>query len=358
MSIIPTHILSRLDSRPIPDVPGEVRVFITAFNEMRRLPYLLDYYRRLGVGRFFCIDNASTDGTAEYLLAQPDVHLFQTSDSYAESLFGIVWQNNLLNRYGTGYWCLYVDADELLVYPHIEQMNLPAFCAALEQEGAEALYTFLLDMYPDGNMADAVCVQGRNFFEIAPLFDRDYTVVDHIQLRTKIFPPREVIGGPRLRCFFPEQNTIDQGKRLRSFIERRIRERLSVYFPSLKPPAKAPDIFKVPLIKWKKGNAFISSTHQVNPQKLSVATGVLAHFKFFSDFHDRVAQAINSGQHFGGSVEYKRYQQMMEAGADRGFRYEGTCQYTSSQQLLNLGLIRSSPAVEQAVAHTQSDSKG
>ena len=61
---------------------SEVRLFCVAYNEALRLPAFLDYYRRLGVGRFFIIDNKSTDGTAELLAAQDDSNLHHAHKQY------------------------------------------------------------------------------------------------------------------------------------------------------------------------------------------------------------------------------------------------------------------------------------
>jgi hypothetical protein len=57
-------------------------------NEALRLPYFLDYYRKLGVTRFLLVDNDSTDGTREYLQLQPDVEYFHTTTSYRGSAAG------------------------------------------------------------------------------------------------------------------------------------------------------------------------------------------------------------------------------------------------------------------------------
>ncbi|KZY31971.1 hypothetical protein A3731_22865 [Roseovarius sp. HI0049] len=59
-------------------------------NEMLRLPAFLEHYRGLGVDRFLLVDNGSGDGSREFLLAQEDVTVFHTSQSYAESECGIV----------------------------------------------------------------------------------------------------------------------------------------------------------------------------------------------------------------------------------------------------------------------------
>jgi Glycosyl transferase family 2 len=75
----------RLDTRPLPDTRGECRAFLTVRDEGVRLPYLLDYHRRLGVDRFFINDNRSTDHSREYALSQPDCHVFASDGSFREA---------------------------------------------------------------------------------------------------------------------------------------------------------------------------------------------------------------------------------------------------------------------------------
>lgn len=58
---------------------GEHRLACVALthNEMRILPEFLAHYRRLGVDRFFLVDDHSTDGSRDYLMAQDDVTLYE-----------------------------------------------------------------------------------------------------------------------------------------------------------------------------------------------------------------------------------------------------------------------------------------
>eukprot|EP01031_Cornospumella_fuschlensis_P042141 gene42141-51456_t len=63
------------------------------YTEALRLPSTLDHHRRLGVDRFLVIDNGSVDGTVDYLTSQPDVHLFQTTESFAAANDGLHWGN-------------------------------------------------------------------------------------------------------------------------------------------------------------------------------------------------------------------------------------------------------------------------
>ena len=57
--------MERLDNLAIPDRADEIRCFFCGRNEARRLPEFLEYHRRLGVERFFFVDNGSTDESVE-----------------------------------------------------------------------------------------------------------------------------------------------------------------------------------------------------------------------------------------------------------------------------------------------------
>ena len=72
-------------------------------NEIIRLPYFLEYYRKLGVAHFLIVDNDSDDGTGEYLADQPDVSLWHTTHSYKLSRFGVDWLTWLQIKIGRAH---------------------------------------------------------------------------------------------------------------------------------------------------------------------------------------------------------------------------------------------------------------
>ncbi|MFN3293421.1 MAG: glycosyltransferase family 2 protein, partial [Gemmobacter sp.] len=152
-------------------VPGMIRLFATVRNEAERLPFFLDHYRRLGVGHFLFVDNASTDGTVDLLAGQPDVSVWTTPHSYKRSRFGMDWLNWLLLRHGSGHWCLTVDADEILIYPHWETRPLPALTAWLDDHDVPALGALMLDLYPKGPLDQARHVPGQDPTEVLTWFD-------------------------------------------------------------------------------------------------------------------------------------------------------------------------------------------
>jgi hypothetical protein len=206
--------LTRLDTRVIPDSPGEIRGFLLVRNEIRRLPFTLAHHRTLGVGRFFVLDNGSTDGTLDYLLSQPDVHVYQTRGSYLEARLGIDWLETMLTLHGDGHWCVVLDGDEHLVYPDCEFFRLPEFCAALEQHSLDCLVTIFIDLYADAPIAETR-FDGRPLLEICSYFDaKGYYN----------FPPNDTCmprfyGGPRARLFWPEVDLRHDAGRIKAYVE-------------------------------------------------------------------------------------------------------------------------------------------
>ena len=114
------YLLKRLDNEPIPSDKEEIRLFAVARNEELRLLYFLQYYFKNGVDRVFIIDNCSTDSTVEIALSVENVHVFQVQQDYKGN-YGY-WMEYFLETYGTNYWCIVVDIDELFLYPFIENI--------------------------------------------------------------------------------------------------------------------------------------------------------------------------------------------------------------------------------------------
>lgn len=292
--------------------PRSILCFVTLRNEQPRLPYFLDYYRRMGVGHFLVVDNASTDGGRDYLAAQPDVSLWTTSESYKGARFGVDWMNGLLRRYGSGHWCLTVDPDEFLVYPHANTRPLGALTDWLESSGHRAFSAMLLDMYPKGSVADQPYAEGQDPFEIAGWFDpANYAI-----RKNRRFRNLWIQGGPRARVFFADR------------------------------PAAAPALNKIPLVKWQRRFAYVSSTHMLLPRSLNVvydedggemASGALLHAKFLSTFAVKSAEELDRRQHYADSQEYRAYHQGLQAAVD--FWSPHSRRYRDWRQLEDLGLI-------------------
>jgi hypothetical protein len=335
--------LVRRDERHIGADKDEIRLFAVIRDEMLRLPYFLEYYRQLGVARFFFIDNLSIDGSGEYLLQQPDCHVFFSSGSYGRSRAGVHWLNSVLDGYGESHWIVLADADELLVYPQREQANLPRFCAWLDRSGSAAVYALLLDMYSTLPIRDVNYHRGADFRTASNYHDDTYFLVRRYGFPnpSSAFPPFEHIGGPRLRLCFSEQNAPSVWPRLKVKLARRAltAAHRAGLLKQHKAPTVATQAFKVPLVKWRKGYGFVNS-HRLNPVKLSPVTAALLHFKYFQDFGQRVRDALATGEHYAGSAEYRRYAELLEKDPNLSLAYARSVPFSSSKGLLDRGLIR------------------
>ncbi len=303
--------LTRRKTRASAELPTDgTLLFATTYNERIRLPFFLDYYRALGVRHFLIVDNASDDGSDEYLAEQPDVWLWSTTASYKRARFGTDWLNWLKLRYAHDRWTLTVDADEFLVYPFCDTRPIDALTDWLDRADVTSFGTLLLDMYPEGPVSEAIYGEGQDPLDVACWFDAgNYSYKPN---------PRHknlwIQGGPRARVFFRDT------------------------------PKAAPSLNKIPLVRWNRKYVYASSTHMLLPRGLNrvydetggeKASGALLHTKFLNTLGQKVEEEALRGQHYAAGREYAAY----AASAKTGLWTDWSERYLGWQQLEQLGLI-------------------
>ncbi len=314
------HLRARVKGREMRAVVDRTRglakdaiiLLCTLRNERIRLPFFLRYYRDLGVDHFFFVDNDSTDGSREYLALQPDASVWTTKGSYKRSHFGVDWLAHLQRRYCHDHWCLTVDVDEFFVYPFCETRPLRALTDWLDASAVRSFSAMMLDMYPKGSIVAQPYHEGQNPFEIAQWFDSgNYTI--H---RNHAMGNLWIQGGPRARVFFADR------------------------------PEMAPALNKVPLVRWQRSYAYLSSTHMILPRGLNLvyderggekASGCLLHAKFLDTFAEKASEEMERGQHYGASKEYKAYHEKLAKHPDLWCKYSE--KYINWRQLEILGLM-------------------
>lgn len=293
---------------------GAIYLFCVLRNEAERLPYFVEYYRNLGVEHFFFVDNGSTDGSAAFLEAQEDASIWHTDASYRDAHFGVDWLNHLLARFGHDNWCLTVDCDELLVYPHHTTRGLRALTEWLDLSHLRALPAMLVDMYPEGPLGQASYQPGQDPLSLLNRYDHSNYVYHRDNQHRHLW----IQGGPRLRLNFANN------------------------------PRLAPALNKIPLVRWRWGCVYISSTHLMLPRAMNVTyderggemiSGALLHTKFLPDILDRAVEESDRLEHYESGREYAAYGQTLAA--DTVLATPESRQYKGWAQLEDDGLISS-----------------
>ena len=297
--------MRRIDNNNIDIKESEIIAFSCVRNELLRLPYFLEYHRKLGVDKFIFIDNGSTDGTKDYLLSQDDSHVFYTEESYAGSNCGMDWLNQLIPQFGTNHWILTLEPDELLIYPKCEVINLKLLTKYLDMIEAQAMKTFLLDMYSDKAINDTCYRTGESFLNYCRYFDSNsYYEHDENNIPTR--------GGPRDRLFWQGHN----------------REKRSPY------------LINIPLVKWRKDLKYECGTHIISNVELATLIGCKQHFKFFSDFYTYAETETHRKEHWDNAAQYETYWDVLSNNPELCGMYDGSLKYIDSMQLVKLGMMQ------------------
>ncbi len=306
------HQLTEIQNKTASLTRNDIVAVVVLRNEASRLPYFLEYYRKLGVAQFLVVDNGSDDGSFEYLRTQHDVSLWQTHHSYRASRFGLDWLTWLQRQYCHGRWCVLVDVDELLIYQGADQHGLPALTRKLDDQGQAGLGALMLDLYPKGALADREYRVGQDPLEILNWFD----AAPYRAARQMPLGNLWVQGGMRERVFFADT------------------------------PRRSPTLNKIPLLKWDRSYAYVNSTHSVLPRRLNAlyygpgtqeSCGVLLHTKFLPEVVSKSETEQQRQQHFHTPTDFDGYYERIMASPD--LWCEDSVQYEGDAQLVELGLM-------------------
>ena len=287
--------------------PGKVKLFSNVRNELVRLPFFLQYYRERGVEQFYIVDNNSEDGTYDYLREQEDVSLFYTEDSFIANRCGLNWLTSLRNEFGQDSWCLTVDCDELIKYPYCQYIDIPSLCRYLDKFGYQGLFAMMVDCYSNKPINQYSYTQGGDFLNACPYLDSDGYYVTKVDQ----FPYFGLFGGPRYRAFYE-----DLGSR------------------------QGPTLRKIPLVRWGDGVEYLSVTHSTTPIRLADISGILLHFKYLYQFSDHVKGEVQRNDR--QMKDYKQYLSTIEENPGLNFFGSSSVRYRDAEQMLELGLMRSS----------------
>jgi glycosyltransferase involved in cell wall biosynthesis len=301
--------LKRRDQRGLDIAADEILCCLVARNERMRLPAFLDHYRRLGVDRFFVVDNGSSDGSVEWLLEQPDVHLWCSELSFKRANFGASWFELLLRRYGIDHWCLTLDADEFLVFEGSPERSLTSFCRDLDRRGIRVATGLLLDLYSDRPVQETLYHEGQDPLAVCPFFDRHRPATIYRQ------------GGP-----YRNQDIYFGGVRQRVF-----------------PTEHDYLLSKAVLLRYQADVVLNPGQHLTNIEaKFHAREEIcLLHFKFIASFERYARQEAERKVHAMAAEQYQAYTRRLDQ-SDSLVLYDPahSLRYEGPAQLRALGLMR------------------
>lgn len=299
--------------RPFTHNPSEssVNLLCVVKNEILLLPYFISYYKKLGISHFTFIDNNSSDGTFELLLAHEEIEcqVYHTSDSYAENLFGVAWVNEILNLQFKNKWCIVVDVDELLFLK--DNSNLLELQKAMIKENSNILTTTLLDFYPK-RFDETKYIQSESFLSHSSYYDKVDMNFKNIFMEVQMDNAITLKGGVRSRVLGDNATNDSMCLTKKSFFKydfyktHRLSEGMHWIEPHEFKDWMDPDTLEI----WKKSNFNL---------KFYSKLLLLGHFKYlkpniFDYFKERfdagedwAGPGINGSRGDGVCQEYKTY---------------------------------------------------
>jgi hypothetical protein len=284
--------------------------FAVVKDEMYNLPAFFAHHRALGVGQFIVLDDRSSDGTREWLVAQPDCVVLESDLKFGERVpepwsgrsqrAGIVFKSLIPQRFLAGRYALYLDADEFLVLPPgIE--SVPALFALLGRHDVRSVAANLVDFFPRSidemdtpkqlHSADAM-LGAYGWFDASPLLGWREGVDEPVEVgenaSTRLFRkhrikavPARMLGAPR-------------------WLNRLL-------------PYKYPEttVLKTPVVRWDPGTFYVNSHYANVPPTRRMLLG-LAHLKFTYDLSRRTRHALESRAYVRGSRKYQWYEDLLD----------------------------------------------
>lgn len=319
---------------------GPLTLFSVMRNEMYFLPAFLAHYRRLGVEQFVIVDDASDDGTGDYLATQADccsgitpvrfgtrVRITDPSHGGLSGRAGPILKRVVPDHYLMGQPVLIADADEFLLLPD-ELPDLQALVLLMRQRGWLSVAASLIDFYPE-NLADL-----ENAAPPATPEDlfRNYGFFDAVPFVT-------LTAGQQ-----PRKTGQTASERLFRMCGIRSVPPALQFLPHglaglLPLPVPGAAWFKTPVIVYDGATHMVAS-HAANVPPPPNILLPMAHLKFNGDSYRRITSAIEIKAHARKGQKYEHYERMMKIMQERhlGFLGPTSTRYQTPRQFFAQGM--------------------
>ena len=321
---------------------AQATAFAIVKNEMYFVRSFLDHHRRLGVDQFIILDDKSTDGTREFLVAQPDCLVIESPFAFGEPVTlpgpdggrrmraGIAFKSLIPQRFLPGRYGLYLDADEYLILP-AGVASIVDLLRLLERNEVRSVAAGLVDFFP-ASVADLDV-------------PRDLPTSEAMLGAHPYFDAVPLLGAKPGK---PWPAKLDKGTTARLLRKHGIRlvpeamrgapRWLNQLLPYQFPRSA---VLKTPIVRWDPGVEYVNSHRASVPASDQVLLG-LAHLKFTHDLARRIDYALSSRAYVRGSEKYLWYSELLEAmrRGDPSFLGPQSRRYTAPEDLAAAGLTK------------------
>lgn len=320
---------------------GATTLYSIVLNERFFLEPLFSHYRGLGVGQFLVLDDGSTDGSREFIAAQPDCVLLTSSLRYGTEIrvrmpdgeivaerAGILFKRVIPERFCRGEYAIYADADEFMILPP----QAPDFATLLPQlagRGIDAVAASLVEFYPATLAELRGSPAPRTFDEILALYPY-FDAVPLVRFRSGK-GPKKINESASARLF--ARHGIHRPRPPSVLLPGWINRRL----PPL--PGRSATL-KTPIVRWRDG-VWLAETHRSNVRPTSEVLVTLAHFKFTHAWAQKIEEALRLRSFAGKSEKYEGYARLLQSMAkgDGSFLGPDSRRYTGPHDLEQAGLL-------------------
>ena len=333
--------LIRLESGTVD--PARLTLFSTMKNERDLLPAWLDHHRSIGFQQFLVWDDASDDGTFEYLCTQPDCAVMRADLSFGQAVrytdpdgvtrterAGTYFKVAVPHLFFDGAHVGYLDADEFLILPPGVD-SVSEVVAWLRAEEAPAVAASVVEFSPaaadglTGTLPQSFdgLMGAYPYFEAEPL----------VRLVPGAQP--DMVGPSKTARLHARYGTVPPLIRRgwhRLWLPRAARRaQLSQTSPRLKTP-----ILLRNATSWQVGS------HRGNAPPSSEILLTVAHFVFTAQLRAKIDRAIAVGAHAHGARKYHGYRMLLDAMGARadGFLGPNAVRFENAKQFLRCGLMR------------------
>lgn len=323
--------------------PSRLTLFSTMKNEMAFLPAWLAHHRSIGFDQFLIWDDASDDGSFEYLSAQDDVVVMQSELGFGDAVLyrdpdgveredraGTYFKIALPHLFFDGAYVGYVDADEFLLLPP-GVTAISEVVARLNREGAPSAVASVVEFFPASvaGLSGAVPQTLNGLFAAYPYFEAE-KLVDLIPGAQ----PRLVGKAKTTRLFnaFSVEPKVFRSGWQRLWMSSRAKKA-----QRFQKSAR----HKTPLVR-RDTQTRLTGSHYANLPPSSDVLLCVAHFVFTGQFAEKIARATAWGAHANGAAKYRYYAELLDkmAGVDDGFLDGNSVAYEGPEQLVAAGLMR------------------